>query len=212
LRNPLAAIIGGAQFILENPGAEEQVRTLAERIVLAGERMQRLLVDLLDFTRTRISGQMPIERHSTDLAKPLQALADEFTTSHPKRTLNVDVTGDLHGNWDEQRISQAVGNLLGNAEQHGAPDGAIDLSTRTDDREIAISVHNEGPTIPSERHEQIFEPLTLVAKRRRTESRGQGRLGLGLYIAKAIVTGHGGRIEVDSSEGAGTTFTIHLPR
>jgi signal transduction histidine kinase len=155
---------------------------------------------------------MPIARQPADLERTVRDTADEFRTSHPTRPVRVEVIGDLHGDWDERRIGQAIGNLLGNAVQHGAPDTAIDLSARGDDREIALSVHNEGPPIPAARREHIFEPLTGATSSRPSDGRVSGHLGLGLYITKAIVTGHGGRIDVDSSATGGTTFTMRLPR
>jgi len=213
LRNPLSAIIGAAHLILDSPksNANEEVRSLTLRIVHSSERMHRMLVDLLDFARMRLGGTMPIDRRATDLEKPLRDVAEEFATSHPTRSLRVDIEGDLRGRWDEQRMSQAVANLLGNAANHGMPDTPVTLGARSDAQQVSISVHNEGPPIPAERREQIFEPLARGSERSHA-SGDRSSIGLGLYIAKAIVTGHGGRIDVDSSAQTGTTFTIHLPR
>lgn len=213
LRNPLSAIIGAAHLINDSPksNANEEVRFLSGRIIHSSERMHRMLVDLLDFARMRLGGTMPIERGATDLEKALRNLAEEFSISHPQRPLHVDITGDLRGQWDDQRLNQAVSNLLGNAANHGTPDTPITLTARGDTQEVSISVHNEGPPISPDRRDQIFEPLVRGSERSHAAG-DRNSIGLGLYIAKAIVTGHGGRIEVDSSAKKGTTFTIHLPR
>src|SRR5262245_46957282 len=211
LRDPVFTIISAARLMLEEGFDPEKMRDVASRIVRTGERMHHLVVDLLDFTRSRVSGRMPIQRHESDLGHTIRTAADEFSTSHPDRPLNIDVSGDLHGSWDDRRMSQAIGNLLANAVHHGAEDKPIDISTWADETEVAIAVHNEGPPIPKERRGQLFEPLNVVREREAT-GRNSGHLGLGLYIAKAIVSGHRGQIEVDSSSERGTTFTIHLPR
>jgi signal transduction histidine kinase len=180
------------------------------RMVSTGERMHRLVVDLLEFTRARLIGRMPITRRDIDLAKTIRHVVDEFTTSHPDRTVNLRVSGNLRGLWDEERLSQAVGNLVANALKHGAANAPVDVSTAAD-HEVTIAVHNEGPPIPEEQRAGLFEPLGVVSQPEATE-KDADRLRLGLYITKEIVAGHGGRIDLDSSADRGTTFTIHLPR
>jgi hypothetical protein len=211
LRDPLFTVISAAKLMLEEGFDPAKMHDVASRIVRTGERMHQLVIDLLDFTRSRISGQMPIQRRESDLGHTVRNVADEFSSSHPERALNIEVSGDLHGAWDDKRMSQAIGNLLANAVHHGAEDKPIDISTWGDETEVAIAVHNEGPPIPEERRGQLFDPLNVVREREAT-GRDSGHLGLGLYIAKAIVSGHRGQIEVDSSPERGTTFTIHLPR
>jgi signal transduction histidine kinase len=211
LRNPLAAITAAGKLMLEESLAEEDRRTLTQRIVNSGERMQHMIADLLDFARARLGGRIPIARHAVDLTKLLHDAADEVATSHPTRPIRVERRGNLHGNWDERRIGQAIGNLLGNAVEHGAPDTPIDLSAIGDEREVKIAVHNQGPAIPEARRKQIFQPPSDAVIGRRVE-RDPNHLGLGLFITNAIIAGHGGRIEVDSPGAGGNTFTIHLPR
>jgi signal transduction histidine kinase len=211
LRNPLSTIITGARLLRDEDLGADRSRDVAKRIVATGERMHHLVIDLLDFTRTRLSGQMPIERRKWDLATTVHEAAGEFATEHPERILNVDVSGDLTGMWDEKRMSQAVGNLLGNAVQHGAPDMPIEVSARADERQVSIAVHNDGPAIPEGERRALFHPLRAGSERRASGSNSK-HLGLGLYIARAIAAAHGGGIDVESSADRGTTFTIRLPR
>jgi len=209
LRDPLTTIIAGGGLLAEGGVDEAATRDVAHRIVSTGQRMHHLVADLLDATRMRFGGRLPIERRESDLGAAVRGIADEFATSHPDRSLAVSVTGNLHGQWDDKRIGQAVANLLANAFQHGQDHSPIRVSVGADD-EVTIAVHNDGPSIPDERRAVLFEPWSNVIYGE-TVAREAGHLGLGLYIAKAIVTGHGGHIDVDSTHDRGTTFTIHLP-
>jgi signal transduction histidine kinase len=211
LRNPLSTILAGAQFLRDEHPDATQSRDVVNRIVSTAERMHHLVIDLLDFARTRVTGQMPIESRESDLKATLQDAAGEFSTAHPDRVVNVDVSGDLTGRWDEKRVGQAVGNLLGNALQHGAPDTPIALSACADERQVNIAVHNDGPAISEQDRRTLFQPLR-AGNGRRGYGIASNHLGLGLYIARAIAIGHGGSIDVESSADRGTTFTLYLPR
>ena len=159
LRDPLSTMITGARLLHEPDIDEPTRRDVAGRIAATGERMQQLVADLLDFTQARL-GRMPIERREADLARVVRAVADEFASSHPDRPIRLDVSGDVSGRWDAQRVSQAVGNLLGNALHHGAAASPIDVSAKADEAEATIVVHNEGPAIPAEKQPHLFEPLS----------------------------------------------------
>ena len=210
LRDPLATIIAGSKLLLEEELDRANTRDVVSRIAATGERMHVLVVDLLDFTRTQLGGRMPIARRDADLGETIRHVVGEFTTSNQDRIINLNVAGDLRGQWDDVRLSQAVANLLANAFRHGAKTSPIDVSVAADD-EVSIAVHNEGPAIPESRRAHLFEPMA-GNRGEGPAGRRPGHLGLGLYITKAIVAGHGGRIDVDSSAEGGTTFTIHLPR
>ena len=210
LRDPLSTIITAAKLLRDERLEETRMREVASRIASTGTRMHQLVVDLLDFTRTRVGGQMPIKPHEGDLGQIVRSVCEEFTTAHPRREVHVHISGDLRGRWDDVRMSQAVGNLLANAFHHGAADRPIDISTSTDETSVAIAIHNEGPPIPDERREHLFEPFQSATVPR--SDREPTHIGLGLYIAKAIAGGHGGHIEVESSAERGTTFTMRLPR
>lgn len=151
LRDPLATIITAARLLLEERLDPEKTRSVIARIASTGERMHHLVIDLLDFTRTRIDGRMRIQRRDADLADVIRTVAAEFTTSHPKRTLHVSIPDDLKGRWDPQRMSQALGNLVANALHHGAEDSPIDISAAVEGDDIVIRVHNCGPAIRARR-------------------------------------------------------------
>jgi signal transduction histidine kinase len=208
LRTPLGAIIMSAQFILESGGLVEPFRGLVDRIEKSGRRMNQMVDDLLDFSRTRLGDTIPIARAEMDVTRMLADVVAEVAASYPNCKLEVDASGDLHGVWDCARLTQAVTNLIGNAAQHGSDGTPIRVTARGEADEVIIAVHNDGPTIPDEVVGRIFQPM----KRSRSDRGNRRHLGLGLYIVDRIVAAHRGRIDVASSEEHGTTFTVRLPR
>lgn len=222
LRTPLGAIQTSAAFLLEADALPpaEGVR-LAGRIWASAARSLRMVGELLDFTRSRLGGGIPVVRTEGDLAALVREAAAEVTAAHPARAVDVRTPGlaegaPLRAAFDGARLSQALGNLIGNAVQHGG-DGAVTVTLAagaTDgDRVVTIAVRNGGATIPAAQLDGLFNPLQSRAVRPVRPDRGPtSSLGLGLYIAERIVHAHGGQLAVASSEAEGTTFTTTLPR
>ena len=130
----------------------------------------------------------------------------EILTGQPQAVLRFQGYGDLRGQWDADRLAQVVSNLVGNAIQHGSGT-PITLSAQEHRDSVTLSVNNGGTPIPSEALPFVFEPLA----RGRIDSAPHS-IGLGLFIARAIVSAHGGHIHVGSSTEGGTTFTVGLPK
>jgi signal transduction histidine kinase len=213
LRLPLGAIYTSAKFMLDIGELEEPHLTLVKRICGSSRRTVDMVGELLDFTRSRLGGGIPVVREQMDLGKIVRDVGSEIAAAHPDHPVRVDTAGDLHGSWDSARISQAVGNLIGNAVQHGVTGAPVTVDVRGKEEEVEIAVHNRGVTIAPEQLDGIFNPMkTRKSPRTAAASGPTGSLGLGLYIAERVVSAHDGRIDVDSSDAAGTTFTIHLPR
>lgn len=211
LRTPLSAIITSSTFMIETDELEEPYLTLTSRIASSSRRMARMIGDLLDLTRSRLGGGIPIEPGRMSVETVVRDVVSELAAAHAERPVEVDVSGDLGGIWDEGRLTQVMANLIGNALEHGDPETpvSVTLSGRRD--EVTIAVHNHGEPIAPSMVSRIFDPM----KRRQREGRAPdaaAHLGLGLYIAERIISAHGGTIDVASSEAEGTTFTIHLPR
>lgn len=211
LRSPLGAVMMASQFMLELGELKEPNLTLTTRIVRGTKRMNQMVGDLLDFTRSRLGAGVPIVRGMMDMGKEVTSAVDEVTAAHPESVIKVEMSGDLRGNWDAARIGQVISNLIGNAVQHGSAKTAIDVTVRGEEKEVVLRVHNRSPVIPADELPGIFGPF----KRLKSGNGGGGAsssLGLGLYIAERIVTAHGGTIGVESSNDAGTSFTVRLPR
>lgn len=167
--------------------------------------------DLLDFTRTRLGSGIPLARAPVDLAEVGRQTVDEVAAYHPERVVRFEASGDLRGAWDGARLGQALSNLIGNAVQHGSADSPVSVVARGEGEAVVVSVHNRGPVIPPVHLHQIFSPLKRI-NRGDGKADQSGSMGLGLYIASEIVKGHGGRIDVESSDAHGTTFAVRLPR
>ncbi|MDQ6717506.1 MAG: sensor histidine kinase [Gemmatimonadota bacterium] len=212
LRSPLSAIITSAMFMLDTHELNEPHLTLTSRIASSATRMNRLIGDLLDFTRTRLGDGIPIVRAEMSMEKLVRDVVDEVSAANPKMTIQVSTVGPERGEWDCARISQVVTNMLGNAVEHGSNRTAVTVNLRGDENEVRIAIHNHGAVISAEERTGLFDPMKREGGRFGAALGPSGHLGLGLYIAHQIVHAHGGTIEIRSTAESGTTFTIHLPR
>jgi signal transduction histidine kinase len=205
LRSPLSTIVTGAALLALPEDNSERRARVATRMLSSAHRMERLITDLLDLTRARMGGTIPLNRSAVDLHQLCEEVALDIGVALPQATVQLGFTGDVRGHWDRDRLAQVISNLVGNAIQHG--DGApITVTGHTEGDAVVLAVHNGGPPISPLVLPSIFEPL---ARGITDTSRS---LGLGLFIARLIVIAHGGDIEVHSSSAEGTTFTTRLPR
>jgi signal transduction histidine kinase len=208
LRSPLGAIANSAHYLLRLQDADGDPKKAAALIASSAARMAKMVSDLLDFTRTRLGDVLPISPEPMHLIDVCRRSIDEQWAFHPDATFAVDGTGDLTGTWDPSRISQLISNLIGNAIQHGAPGTPIGIVATAEPDAVILSVHNAGIPIAAADLHRIFDPLARAP----TERPDPTSLGLGLYIAREVARAHGGTIAVASSNDAGTTFTVRLPR
>ena len=206
LRSPLSAITAGAAFLAASVNDDQRQARVAGRILNSAQRMERMIADLLDLTRTRLGGVIPLKLARLDLQQLCDEVLLEVQAAHPDAVVHFNVSGNLTGEWDSDRLAQVMSNLLGNAIQHGGG-GPITLEAHGADDRVTFSVHNEGRAIPLAVQASIFEPLARGASDDVTHS-----IGLGLFIARAIITAHGGEIRLRSADGLGTTFEVLLPR
>ena len=213
LRSPLSAINAGIEFLLASGDnlTHEQTRIVLRSRNSLG-RIRKMIDDLLDFTRTRLGGGLPISPERMNMEESLRNVLDELRAYHAGRELNLEVSGDLSGTWDCARVEQLVSNLVSNALQYGHPGSPVTVIARDEGQEVTFTVHNEGEAIPQETRCLMFDPLTRGGVEAGEAWSKENGIGLGLYIAKQIVETHGGRIELDSRQGAGTTFQVWLPR
>jgi signal transduction histidine kinase len=206
LRTPLGAITSGAALLaIPEDSPERRLRVVA-RILNSAQRMERMIADLLDLANARLGGSLPLKRQLTNLDQVCDEAMIEIRAAHPAASVRSHMSGDLRGQWDADRVAQVVSNLLANAIQHGGGT-EITISAQEEGNAVTLAVHNGGPPIPQEAMPSLFEPLA----RGRSEGASHS-IGLGLFIARVIVTAHGGDITVSSSSDAGTTFTVRLPK
>ncbi|MBN1205149.1 MAG: HAMP domain-containing histidine kinase [Myxococcaceae bacterium] len=210
LRNPLNAITLSAQTLSRYGPLTAMQRGLGQRIETSAERMRRMIVDLLDLTRVRRSGGIPLSPSRTSLSAVCHQVVEELKTAYPNRILVHEEEGYTDGVWDAERLAQVVDNLVSNALEHGGAEAPVFLRSQSRGELRILEVHNPGPPIPAHRLATLFEPFQGASSPR--GPRRRNGLGLGLYIVREIVHAHGGRVTVRSVEGEGTTFTVMLPR
>lgn len=214
LRNPLATTLMASRYIMDGANVDSKYATAASRILNAGERMNRLVNDLIDYTRTNLVSNLPIILKQVDLAQLSRDTIAEQSVAHPNHCFELIADGDFMGKWDDNRIAQVLSNLMGNAVQYGDASGTIVVRLRAEKKHVILTVGNQGKPIPSDKINTMFEPLVRLATNGEdgTADVPSKSLGIGLHIVREIVHAHGGTILVSSTEADGTEFSITLPR
>ncbi len=216
LRNPLNTIHLAANVVALQDKSPATANAMS-MITRNTDAMMQLISDLIDFSSTGLGRAMPLNLEPVDLEELCRDAIDSCRTAHPEHTIRLHVDGEIHGVWDAGRIRQVISNLLGNAIQHGSPEGPLDLSVTSEGTDpeastVVLSVHNEGPPIPPELLPNIFDPLKRYATRESAAKRDSGSIGLGLYIVREIVGAKGGAVTVTSTAEEATTFKVRIPR
>jgi two-component system sensor histidine kinase/response regulator len=206
LRNPLSAILASAH-LLQRRGTEKIGLDTAARVIASGNRMARLIEDMLDLARARLGGGIVVKREATDFKTLVEKVVREHQAAVPDRTIESSFLGDLNSQGDPERIAQVASNLIGNAIKHGAPDSPIQVQLEGKADCVTLMVRNGG-TIAPEALRHLFDPFRGGP---REGGRSEG-LGLGLYIVSQIVQAHDGTVDVATGTANETAFTVCLPR
>jgi two-component system, sensor histidine kinase and response regulator len=208
LRNPLGAMVTGAQLLEQLIRDDGQLRTL-RRMTSAGRRMTDMIDQLLDMTRARLAGGLGFvrARRRLDVGNLVQRTAEELRGAHTNREIAVEIHGDCTTSGDADRLLQLFSNLIANALHHGAGGCAVVVSVEGGEREIIVRVQNQG-AIPTDVLPTLFDPFR---DRQDISSNSRG-LGLGLFISREIALAHAGAVQVESNEDTGTVVTVRLPR
>jgi GAF domain-containing protein len=211
LRTPLNAILGYTELILDNIYGEapEKMRAVLERVQTNGKHLLGLINDVLDLSKIE-AGQLTLSLNDYSLAELVQGVyvAVEPLASRKNLALTTKVEKGLPaGHGDERRLAQVLLNLVGNAIKF-TDKGEVAIEASAANGAFNLAVRDSGPGIAAADQQKIFEEFQQVDD---TSTRQKGGTGLGLAISKRIVELHGGRIQVDSELGKGSTFTIRLP-
>jgi signal transduction histidine kinase len=217
LRTPLTSIQGYSQLLEgrlrgDRPSAETKEMAHVRVILSQVGRMRRLVDDLLDVSRIDRRGGVSIEPDEFDLAEEVRGAAARISREHPDRPIEVTATESLPVRADRDRIDQVLSNLLENAVKYSPDGGPIRVTAERHGGEVEVRVSDTGVGIPAADRENVFERFYQAdgdAGRRRF-----GGLGLGLYISRAIIDAHGGRIWVAPNPDAdsGSVFGFRIPR
>ena len=207
LRSPLTPIINYAQMIARPNQRRETIERGSQIIVSQSWRLARLAKDLLDVSRLS-SGQFTLKCQNCNLAKVVKDLVEQVKPVAPFHKFALELPEEpLMGNWDRDRLQQAVGNLVDNAIKYSDDETTITLKVWQANEKARISVHNVGESIPRSQIDQLFRPFSRL----KTPVLQDGT-GLGLFITRSIVEAHGGELRLEElPEGQGTTFSFDLP-
>jgi PAS domain S-box-containing protein len=207
LRNPLGVISTSAASLHMGALDEKQARAV-NRVVANASRIERMVHDLLDYTRSRLPRGLLVNPQEGDLRAVCQTVVENMQVLHPDRTIVLNADGDTGAAYDPERALQVVSNLLGNALRYSPAGTSITVSLQKANEGVWLSVHNLGAPIPAESLPKVFTAFERAVP---DESGRSAGLGLGLYIVKQIVEAHRGRVEVTSTAGEGTTFKVLWP-
>ena len=207
IRDPLGVIDFAVRGLVKSPADPEMVKRSASRATRGVDRIKHIIGDLLDLARARHGG-VPVTPRAADLHRLCSEVVEDFQEPDGTRRLALECDGGPAAVvCDENRIAQALSNLVSNALQHSPAGTPVRVGVRSGDNPVIVEVHNEGH-IPEGIRSSLFTPFaTSDRSRSRT-----GGLGLGLFIARAIAEAHGGELRVDSTRERGTTFQLVLPR
>ncbi|MEH3087074.1 MAG: HAMP domain-containing sensor histidine kinase [Xylophilus ampelinus] len=208
LRNPLGAVLNSARLLMRAEELSPGSLKASARIHGSARRIERMVDDLIDFTRTRLGRSLPVAPIDGDLGETAAQVVEELRGRHPHACVLYEARGDLRGRWDFARLAQVVSNLGANAIQYGDPSQPVAVRLDGLDDRVELTVRNQGPPIAPQALGRIFDPLTRGCAPGGADT---GNIGLGLYICRQIALAHGGAIDVASDAG-GTAFTVRIPR
>ena len=209
LRTSVASILMSAQVLTHRstPGSPEA--KAAQRILRSCEQLRQTLDALSDFTTVRLGAHLEIDRVRDDMGVLCRQALDAFARVDPERRIRLTSDGDLGGDWDQARIREAIGALIGNAARFASRGSPVTIAVDGHAAdEITVTVHGDGTPIDVETLQTIFDPIARVE----SENATYAGLGLGLFMVRKVVDAHGGRVSVEAAPGLGTTFTVVLPR
>jgi two-component system CheB/CheR fusion protein len=211
LRNPLAAVLAASEMLVDPPALRADHARAATLIQRQARTMKLLLDDLLDVSRLAV-GRLELRMRDVPLVDVIDSALEAVDTAMASagHRLNVNLPPQptlLHV--DPLRISQVLGNLLGNAAKYTPPGGVIELNVHVDGGEVHMEVSDNGVGMPSERIEHMFELYTQGPQAAHALNDG---LGVGLSLVRTIVTLHGGSVSgLSAGPGKGSRFVVRLP-
>jgi two-component system sensor histidine kinase KdpD len=208
LRTPLASMTGSAGVLLDHPSdlGEGERRELLETIREEGDRLGRLVNNLLDLTRLE-SGALQVRKEWYPLEEVISSALGRLGARLEGRQVKVDLPQEvLLAPMDPILLEQVFINLLENAVKYSPVGSPIDISARSSAGEVVVEIGDRGPGLPPGEEQRVFERFYRVADGRRAEG-----AGLGLAVCQAILKVHGGRIEAANRPGGGTRFSFALP-
>lgn len=210
LKTPVAIVMGYAETFRRSakdfPPAQ---RRMLEALVRGADRIDRIASNLLFLQQLRTGRVEFVVEERVDLAELVELAVRRLEPEPGSGRVKVSSAGPVIVPGDRQLLGQVLVNLVANALRYSPAGGTVELTLESNEREAVVSVTDHGVGIPREKQARLFEPFYRAHA---DTPYDYGGMGGGLYLAKAIITRHGGVIGFTSEEGRGSTFTIHLPR
>jgi signal transduction histidine kinase len=210
LRTPLTSIIGYVELALDDVGdpLDAERRAYLQVVSRSSERLLRLVDDLLFVARLQ-AGSLVLDRSELDLCVVAEQAAEEAKPRAEQKQITVEFTGShVAVDADKGRLFQLLDNLIGNAIKFTPDGGRVEIHAAPDGDRAVLEVSDTGIGLGPGEAEQVFDRFFRSS---RVVAQQVPGTGLGLFIARAIVEAHGGRISVESREGSGTVFRVDLP-
>jgi signal transduction histidine kinase len=206
LRTPLTRLRGSAEIALQTDSEIPQREALADCIE-ESDRVLTMLNTLMDITEAE-HGMMRLHRERKSVSGLLESVLEVYRLVADEKKIEITshCDGPCDAEVDPSRIQQALANLLDNAVKYTGEHGRVSVECSSSNETVWVKIKDDGVGIPVAEQPRIWDRLY-----RGDKSRGQRGLGLGLSLVKAVVEAHGGRVSVQSTEGAGAEFTVSLP-
>jgi signal transduction histidine kinase len=201
LAEPLHAARERARHLRGEGGRAHAAAMIAHDL----DRMRHMVDDLLDAHRIATGDRMPLAIAECNLIVVVGELVDEMRARYGDRFV-VQAPKTVRGMWDADQLYRALWNLVTNAVEHGESGTPIFVSVVSGTTEAVVAVHNAGRAIAAAARTRLFKPF---AHARLEEEHAAG--GIGLALVWGCAEAHGGRVDVESAPGAGTTFSLYLP-
>lgn len=210
LRTPLAGILTGATSLLRRRSLPADVRPEVDSLAMEARRLNRLVSDLIDMTRIE-GGIVDLRPAEVDVAEAVEASIGRLHSRDGERRVTIDAPSpapEVIADW--QRLAQVLDNLLDNANRHSPPEGEIRVTVSPATAgEVVVRVTDDGPGVPAELRDHIFERFVRGAPSR---ANADGGMGLGLPIVRGLVEAQGGHVWLeDAARGDGACFAFSLP-
>jgi signal transduction histidine kinase len=205
LRGPLASAALGLELIMVTTDPAI-MKTVAAKSLANIRRMGNMVEELLHTMSFHGGEALPLTMAGVDIAEVIREVEADATLMHGAR---FRITGHgVRGHWDRAAIKRALENLVGNAVKYGTPGTAITIDSKEVHGRLVLAVHNEGPPIPPDEQECIFQ---MYRRAEAAKHNAQPGWGIGLPYVRAVAESHGGSIGLDTSAERGTTFVIDIP-
>lgn len=209
LKNPLASVMGFAEFLQQDATVSGNAREYADYIALSSRSMVEQVEELLKLTELEAPAALQMER--VDAAEAIRVAAQEYAFHAQAKSIlvNLDLSESLHVHANRKWLASTVGNLLSNAIKYSPEHRPVTVRLRAVETEVEIAIQDHGIGIPEAEQPRLFRKFERLSPR---PTAGESSSGLGLYLVQQMITRMGGRIRCQSSPGQGSTFTLTLQR